>query len=1250
MKVEKGNKARLAKLVICRSARRAHRLISFGIVLIVIGAARLAWSQGSTATLGGRVTDSHQGVIPHADVTVTSEETGVTTHARTNGAGLWQINSLIAGHYRFTVTTEGFATLEHSAVDLQIADVKSIDVEMKVGSVNQEVVVSAETPLIDTTAAVSGVVLNSADLEELPTLTNSPTELASLTPGVFLAPPTGGAASLWSNSSLSGIKVNGSGSGNNAVNYVLDGATDTIVSSGNIAFIPPSDAVSQVRVMTNSYDASIGRTAAGTINMSLKSGTEKFHGVLYERNQNNFLNANYVQYKATNTPTPAIRFNEWGGTVGGPVWIPKVYDGRKRGTFFFFSYDGVHNVSPAKTSFLSIPNAAERKGDYSQSFEVVNGVTYPITIYDPRTSDSAGNRQKFPNSIIPQDRISPMAKSLISLLPMPNVPHDAGGSDSNNFLENNPKIDNFYSWLIRVDQAWNNNHHSYVDWRRNQLREFTNDNFGPSNLLAGENLNRDNYGLTLNHTWVVNPKVIITLNANATAYKTTDESPAASVDPTAYGFSQAFANSQPIRGLPQLTNVLGISKIGTTVGPLYENDYQWEGRGFVTQIVGPHPLRYGAEYLLQQEATGNNTGATGIFNFSSIWTSPNPNTTAPAGSDAVNPSFLLGLPSSGSIAKNATAFWSQPFTGAFVQDNWRVTPKLTLDLGLRWDIQLSLKERHDQYFARYDPNANLAPVTNYAQPLYGNLIRGSSASSGVAFLQQYGSQISSFQAKGAIQYAGQNGTNRSLTDLQYKYFQPRVGFAYQFAPHSVIRGGAGRFVQATFPANHGDQLGYSTTTPFTASNDNYRTSAMTLDNPFSNGLVAPTGNSLGALTSVGSVSSYFTSNVKRQYTDDVSLRLQQQVRDYLIDIAGVFNRTTGLVVGYKINDPSVDVWHAAFDPKFDANGRPVDTLPGNVVVTNPFKGAPYITSSLETNSTVSAYQLARPNPLDTAATGITENLYNGTSTHYALQARVQRRYRDGFGFIANFTWGKQMDKTAYFTPSAYSQVLHRQLSPDDRRFQISASPTYIFPFGRGKLIGNHVNRFVDEVIGGWEISAIYNFYSGTPIGLPTNTAFFQGGDPSAGVAKSKSKWFNTDKFRAFPNRSTTVAQLNAYPSWTGVQQLPGRNWSPTSSSDQSRNGVYNDFKTWVSDIPTTYGTVRNPFTNNWNIGLRKNFPIHESVRLQLRIDAFNALNHPTFGNVDTTPTDTYFGWLGGSPIPSQVNTPRAIQLEGKLYF
>jgi len=1204
-------------------------------------------AQSSTATLGGRVTDPQAHVVSGAQVEVISEVTGVKIKTQTNASGEWRVDSLVAGSYRFRIEMQGFATLEHSAVELQIADQKFIDTALSLGSASEKIVVQSSTPLIDTTAAVAGTVLNTDQLQELPSTTNSPTELITLAPGVFQSPASGGAAYLWSNVSESSNTVNASGSGTNAVNYVIDGATNSIVSSGDIAFIPPMDSVDEVRVTTNSYDASIGRTAAGTINLSLKSGGEKYHGVLYERNQNNFLNANYVQYNATHQPTPTIRFNEYGGTIGGPVWIPWLYNGRKKGTFFFFSYDGIRNISPSSTSFLSLPTAKERQGDFSQSTTVVNGVSYSIIPYDPLTIDTAtGNRQPFSGAVIPQGRISPVAKAILNLLPLPNTAPTIPGTDTNNFLENSPKNDHFNSYAVRVDHAWNNNNHSYFEWRYNGLNEHTQDPFGAGNILVGEDLVRHNYGLTVNHAWVINPNLLITIHANATAFKTTDGAATAGLDPTQYGFSQAFGASQTAKGLPQITGALGIT-VGDILGPLYENDYEWEGRGFVTQTLGNHTFRYGGEYLLQQEASGNLFGGSGILNFSDAWTTPNPNTTAPPGEGSSNASFLLGLASSGSMANNATAFWAQPFIGFYAQDDWRVTQRLTLNVGLRWDLQLGLTERHDKYFSRFDPNANIAPVTDYAQPKYAQLIGGAPSNSGVALLQKYRSDASAFQALGAIEYAGTGGTSRSITDLRYKYFQPRLGFAYQLHPNTVLRGGYGRFTQANFVANHANQLGYSSTTPYTVTNDNYYTVANTLDNPFPSGLVPLTGNSLGTLTNVGSVSSFYTSKVKRQYTDDVSVRLQQQFKDYLFELAGVFEHTNGLTVGYQIDNASLDAWHAAFDPEFDSTGRPVDTLPGNVQVTNPFKGAPYITTSLETANTERAYLFARPNPL---VDGLTENLYTGTSTHYALQTKLEHRFINGFGISTNFTWGKQMDITGYFTPSVVSQKLHRVLSGSDRRFQYVLSPTYVLPFGRGKLIGNHVNRLVDSLIGGWEISGIYNFYSGTPIGLATNSAFFEGGDPEQGIKKSSTQWFNTSKFKPFPNRSTTTEQLAAYPAWTKVKSLPGYNWVPTSYSDPSRNGVYNDFNTWISDNSTTYGSVRNPYLNNWSLGARKSFEIHESMRLQLRIDAFNALNHPQFGNIDTNPSDTYFGWVNGSPVPSQVNTPRQIQLQGKLYF
>jgi hypothetical protein len=380
------------------------------------------------------------------------------------------------------------------------------------------------------------------------------------------------------------------------------------------------------------------------------------------------------------------------------------------------------------------------------------------------------------------------------------------------------------------------------------------------------------------------------------------------------------------------------------------------------------------------------------------------------------------------------------------------------------------------------------------------------------------------------------------------------------------------------------------------------------------------------------------------------MHVQYQVKDYLFEVGGVYDITNGLVVGYHVNNPTLAQWHASYNPVFDGNGRPVDTLPGDTQVTNPFKGSPYITNSLKTNSTVAAYSLVRPNPL---LGDLVENLYNGKSDHYALQSKVQKRMRNGFAATVSFSWSKQMDSTGFVTNSVVAQNILRQLSSSDRRFQLIAAPTYVLPFGRGKLFGNSVNRFVDAAIGGWEVSAKYTFYSGVPLTLPTNSGFFEGGDPGLGSKKSSKKWFDTSKFVAFPTVNTaaaTVQNQSVYPGWTGISKLPGYGWVPTSPTDATKNGVYHDFATWSTNNPTQFGDVRNPYTNTWDMGVRKAFRFDRGISLQLRADAYNALNHPQFGGISVTNTSAFFGYLNGSNTLSQVNDPRNVQLGARITF
>jgi len=1228
------------------------RLSFWAILMMLVLCVPTCIAQGTISVLGGKVFDSQKNVIQGGEVTVTSDDTGVVYTAKTSEVGSWRVDGLIAGRYHFTVSAPGFESLIYPTFEVQMASQKFIDVTLQVGQTTDSVTVTADAPLIDTSAAVSGTVMNNEDFEQIPSATNSPIEFVRLTPGVFLGDTSSGSAFLWSNGSMSGTTVNGAGSGKQAVNYMLDGATNTKALNGEMAFIPSVDSIKEMRVTTNAYDASISRAASGTVNMTMKSGGKDFHGTLYARNGNNIFNANSVQNNISGAAKSTIHMNEWGGTVGGPVYLPKLYNGRAKNTFFFVSYDGIRNVSPYATGTLSLPNAAERTGDFSSSFTTatVSGVTtsYPVKIYDPLTATSKGDRTEFANATIPANRLSPIAKAFMKQVPLPNRASDGASTDSNNYLINDPKIDDFWAYTVRGDQAWNNNHHSYAEYRHNHFKELGTDVFGPENPLAGVYQLRINDGITLNHVWVVSPTLLVNLNGNLTSFQSNQYSKGKDVDPKTYGFSSAFAASQSITGLPYIDGLF--TTIGSHFAPQYENDYSFEGKGSIEQSYRNHVLHYGIEYMTQQVAAGTYSDASGYYKFSNIWTTQNPNNTAGTGVGSTNASFLLGLAASGDVKTNATSFFSQPYLGIYVQDDWRATPKLTLNFGLRWDYQFPLVERHDKYWSRFDPNYNLTAITSYSQPLYAAAIGGSSTNLGIKMLQANRSDASNFVARGAILYAGLNGTSRSITDAQFRYIQPRIGFAYQLYPNTVLRGGVGRFVQANFIADHASQTGFSSTSTFDPSDDNYITPASSLDNPYPSGLTAVTGNSLGVYTNPGSVSSFYSANAKRQYVDDVSLHLQQQFKDYLFEIGGVFDYTNNLPVDHYINDPSLAAWHASYDAKFDTTGRPVDTLPGDTKVTNPFKGAPYITNSLKTNSTISAYQLVRPNPLLGA---LKEVRYDGKSWHYSMQTKVQRRMRNGFSVSGTFSWNKQMDQIDVMTPTVVAQKPIYEISVNDRRFQFVAAPTYTLPFGQGKLIGKNSNHLVDGFIGGWELSAEYIFWSGTPLKLPTNSAFFKGGDPSLGSGKSTKKWFDTSKFVAFPTVSTTVAQLtntSLYPAWTGVASLPGYSWVPTSSSDASKNGVYQDFSTWSTNNPVYFGTVRSPFTNNWNIGLRKTVSIHKDIKLQLRADAFNALNHPRYANPNLTASSAYFGYLNGSSKLAQSNDPRAIQVQGKIYF
>jgi hypothetical protein len=1283
------------------------------------------FAQGTTSVLSGIVFDPQGRVVPNATVTVVSDDKGIKWTAKTNEAGIWRVNALVAGSYHFNVSAPGFESDAYPSFTLEMGTQKNLDTTLKLGESTERITVTAEEPLIDTTGAVSGLVLEAKHLDELPTHTNSPIEFLTTTPGFSFGSYYQASAALstmlWSNQSMSAGSMNGAGNSTFAVNYTIDGATDTNT-SGQVAWVPPMDSIQEVRVTVNAYDASISRTASATVNMMMKSGGLDFHGNLYEFSKNNFWNANTVAndaniFKLKSTVdmatlwktyhVPIVRHNEYGGMVGGPVWIPKVWDGKKRGTFFFVAWEGLRNNSPyQQPNTVSLPTAAERTGNFSQSFvqkkvgTSTTLTTYANAIYDPTNYVQSGTtvtRAQFAGNVIPTTRISGIAKAILALIPTnidptcQNTSANCSSNIANNYANTeDTQINKFNSASIRIDQAWNNNHHSYAEFRRNNINQLSNTLLGVGNPLVSSILVRTNYGLTINHAWVLSPNLLVNITANATIYKSTGDSLADGLDPTKYGYSSKLAAVAVAKGLPTLQSCVNNSDNGGMFawtlggsgstcghgvalggsGNSYSRSYEYEGRGYLQQIWKNHVVHYGAEWILQQLAGGDNNNGAGTFYFGgtngALWTNQS-NTVTPGTSEGnVLADFLLGLPGSGYLSNDARTNFSQPYFGVYVQDDWRVTPKLTLNFGLRYDYQLALKERHNQYWSRFDPNYNLTNITSSVQSNYAtNIAGGSSSNTGIALLQNL-QPASNVYAKGAIQYAGLNGTPDEAFETQPNYVQPRIGFAYQIRPTTVLRGGFGRFVQASFNTGNTSTLGYSSTTNFDASDNNYITPSATLDNPYPNGLQAKTGNSSGVYTNPGSISSFYDPNYKRVYTDDFSLRVEHEYKDYLVEVGGLINHTVGLPEAININLPSTAAWHAAYDPYFDSTqngGRPAYTLPGYTQVPNPFNGNTYLqsSSSLRTNSTISAYSLLRPSALANNGGDLTEYEYVGKSTHYGLQAKATRRYKNGLGITYGFNWTKQMDATGFNTPAAYSQKMNRQLSSGDMRFTHVLTMTYDLPVGKGKLLLPKSNRLVDGFAGGWSISPVLTLYSGTPLGLPKNSAFFEGGNVSLGSKRTNTKWFDTSKFVPFPNsKSITTAQLwntSNYPSWTGVSALPGYGYVPdaTDAAAGVKNGVFNDFNTWIRNNPPYDNNVRGPRLDSWDASAHKTVHVNEQMRLEFSFIAMNVLNHPMYGILSTSASSSCFGQLSNwqntcGATPSVSNYPRQIEMSGKFYF
>ena len=838
------------------------------------------WAQDNRATLGGRVIDQQQALIPAASVVVTALDTGVQQRTVTNQGGEWKVLFLNPGLYSIGVTARGFKTAEHTNIELRTGDIKQIDITLALGMTAETVTVTAEAPLIDTTSAASGTVIATEQILEMPSFSRIPTLLATLSPGVVAQDQNNNVARMWSYNAASEFTVDGGRNNVRSNNFELDGMPNT-QKDGKIAYIPSTDSVAEFRIFSNAYDASIGRQAGGTISITTKAGAKDYHGNLFEFNQNNILNANNFQTNLAGGSKPPIHFNQYGGTFGGPVWIPKLYNGKQK-TFFFVSFDGTRNQDP-RFSIRSVPTALERKGDFSQSFTTNQGTRFPIQVYDPLSVDSRGMRQLFPGNVIPTQRLSAITQNILKYIPLPNTAGEPTSNATNNFVPASTRQNKMAMLSVRGDQQWNNNHHSFAVVRWAHEDEVLDDYYnGPA---TGTTQSRLPKNVGLDHVWSLSPSMILNVRWSVMRYEEPVRNNGAGFDPTSLGLPKSFVSQLRKPSFPRIVGIAGDFGVSNAGSYTMNTTHSW-GAG-LTHIHGKHTMRYGAEYWVLQQANAS-IGNQGQFNFdNSNWTRQQATVSGGTGVGSQVASFMLGLPNGGNVNNNADAFYSQRFWGVYFQDDWRFTPKLTLNLGMRYDLERPVSERFNRITANYDPAA-INPINPQAQANYAAIAAANANNALVQELLRI-VPVNAFAARGAQLFAGVGGESAQVYHTDYSMVQPRIGFAYQIRPTTVIRGGFGRFAQAAW--EHASQIGFSATTPFIATQDNYINPYDTLANPFHSGVLAPTGSSLGPLTQLAQSQKWVNPDASRPYSWEYSLHLQQQVKSWLFEVGYSHNKT-----------------------------------------------------------------------------------------------------------------------------------------------------------------------------------------------------------------------------------------------------------------------------------------------------------------------------------------------------------------------
>jgi len=1156
-------------------------LVALVVVLALSGAVS---AQSIYGSVRGLVTDPSSAVVANAKVTLTNEGTSAQRTAQSNNLGEYVFSQVIPGSYSVAVETQGFKKVERKGVVLETQNNLTVDLQLEVGSVAESVQVTTETPLIETATASQGQIIDNQKLVDLPNIGRNPFMMSKLAPNIQ---QVGNPAYMRMQDQSGSSQISFAGGPIRGNNYLLDGVPITDMRNRAV-IIASLEAVQEMKVQTNTYDAEIGRTGGGMFNVLMRSGTNEYHGSLGGSMRNTDWEANAFFANRSGIPRTDQPNRTYYGSFGGAVWVPKVYQGKNK-TFFWVALEGYRDTQ-GNSGQTNVPTMLERGGDFSQSFDASGHL---VIQYDPSLPrDANGNRTPFASNKIPMSRIDPVGLAIAATFAKPSfaAPFGATNVGYSGVLpskagQGTVKVDH------RLTDWWSANV-SFLRYHSNEPGE----NWFPGLPSSPEQwlLDRRVDATQVNNTIVVNPTTVLAVRYGFNRFPNYSYARSQGFNLGSLGFNPGLVSSIPSPQFPIVTfqNYYSGDQMGGGAPGGGNNGYFVPySRNLVASVakyIGRHSLKAGADWRSISDDGIDYDGGNGAvaFNFDDRFTRQNAAMSG-GGSDLV--SLLIGAPSLATAFRGSKLFDYIEYTAAFVQDDIRINPRLTLNVGLRWEHETGLKERNNNLIVGFDPNA----------------LNSLSAKVGVP-------------VKGAVEFAGQNGYPNQTGNYTYNKFSPRFGVAYQLNTKTIVRGGWGIFWAPPLAINspYTPEGATATTTPL-VTNDGFNTPIIQLRNPFPSGLTLPAGTSNGDATGLGISLSIFDRNAKSTYIEQFSFDLQREMPfNVAVSAAYVGSRSYRLMLG----TPNLNI--NQLDPKYFSLG----TAALAQSVPNPYyvAGGPGIIGS----KSISQAQLLRPFP----AFGDINLMFSdqNKAQYDSFVFKAQKRYSNGLTFLTAYTWSRNYDRSSSGSSGGNSDINGGEKPPQnvynltsewglsrvDATHRLSLTGIYELPFGRSKQFLGNANRAVDLAVGGWVLNVVSVISSGYPLQISQSSN----------------------------NNSAYFGGASQRPNATGA--------SPTTPGDVGQRIDSWISPGAFSTAPAlTYGNVsrtiseRGPGIFNWDISLFKNFAIYERFRAQFRAEGLNAFNTPLFRSPNTS-----FGSSNFGKILSQGNFPRFVQLGLRLYF